>query len=71
MPKKGEKARKLAALSHGKGVKPPKKWWDIVKRSASKQYPGFGQKRLGQVVGGIWSRMSTASKKKIVIKYQR
>ena len=70
MPKKGERARKLSALSRGKGVKPPKKWFDKLKTSASKKYPAFGQKRLGQVVGGIWSRMSIKSKKKIVREYQ-
>ncbi len=71
MPKRGEKARKLSALSRGKGVKPPKAWFNKLKRSASKQYPTFGQKRIGQVVGGIWSRMSIKSKKAIVKKYQR
>lgn len=71
MPKKGEKARKIRALSRGMGVRPPKKWFDMMIRRSSKQYPTYGKKRLGQIVGGIWSRMSTATKKKVVKKYQR
>lgn len=71
MPKQGEKKRKLSALSRGKGVRPPKRWFDKIKRRTAKEYKSFGQKRLGQVVGGIWSRMSTASKKNIIRKYQR
>lgn len=71
MPKQGEKARKLAALSRGKGVKPPKSWFNKLKRSSEKQYPGYSKKRIGQIVGGIWSRMSIKSKKSIVKKYQR
>ncbi len=71
MPKRGEKARKLSALSRGKGVRPPKSWFNMLKRRSEKQYPSYGNKRIGQIVGGIWSRMSTASKKKIVKKYQR
>lgn len=71
MPKQGEKARKLRALSSGHGVKPPKSWFNKLKSSTLKQYPSYGNKRIGQIVGGIWSRMSTASKKKIVKKYQK
>lgn len=71
MPRKGEKARKLRALSIGKGVRPPKKWFDIMKRRSSKTYPRFGKKRIVQIVGGMWSKMSTATKKKVVKKYQR
>lgn len=54
MPKKGEKARKLAALARGKGVKPPKAWFNKLKRSTSKQYPTYGAKRTGAIIGGIW-----------------
>ena len=71
MPKRGEKARKLKALSKGKGVRPPKKWFDKVKKSTTKQYPGYGKKRIGQIVGGIWSKSSVLTKKKIVKKHQR
>lgn len=71
MPRKGEKLRKLRALSKGKGVRPPKKWWDKIRKGVSKQYPGFPKKRVAQVVGGIWSHSSIATKKKIVKKYQR
>ena len=71
MPKKGEKARKIRALSRGAGVRPPKKWFDMMIRRSSNQYPTYGKKRLGQIVGGIWARMSIATKKKIVKKYQR
>ncbi len=70
MPKRGEKARKLAALSHGHGVRPPKVWFNKLQKSVTKQY-GYGQARTGQIIGGIWARMSTANKKKIVKKYQR
>lgn len=71
MPKKGEKARKLAALARGKGVKPPKSWFTQMKKSTSKQYPSFGSKKQGAIIGGIWARMSTESKKEIVRKYQK
>lgn len=71
MPKKGERARKLTALSRGKGVRPPKKWFDMMKRRSSGQYPTYGKKRIGKIVGGVWSKMSTATKKKVVKKYQR
>ena len=71
MPKKGEKSRKLSALSRGKGVRPPKRWFDMMKRKSAKQYPKFGKKRVGRIVGGIWAKMSTATKKKVVRKYQR
>lgn len=71
MPKKGEKARKLAALARGKGVRPPKKWFTVMKRHISEEYPNLGKKRQGRIIGGIWARMSTASKKEIVRKYQR
>lgn len=71
MPKKGEKARKITALSKGEGVRPPARWFSHMKRVVSKQYPTYGKKRIEKIVGGIWSRMSTASKKKIVRKYQK
>lgn len=71
MPKKGERKRKLAALSRGAGVRPPKSWFNLLKRKSEKQYPSYGKKRIGRIVGGIWSRMSIKSKKSIVKKYQR
>lgn len=71
MPKYGEKKRKLSALKRGKGVRPPKKWFDKLKRTTSKQYPGYGKKRVGKIVGGIWSKMSEASKARVVKKYQK
>lgn len=71
MPRKGEKARKLSALSRGKGVRPPKKWFDDMHKKVMKLYPKLSMKRHMKIVGGIWSRSSTATKKKIVKKYQR
>lgn len=71
MPNKGERVRKLYALSHGHGVKPPKKWFNMLQKSVSKQYPKYSSERKGQIIGGIWSRMSTTNKKKIVRKYQK
>lgn len=71
MPKKGERARKLHALSARRSVRPPKRWFDMVKRSTKKQYPRYGDRRVGQIVGGIWAKASSATKKKIVKKYQR
>lgn len=71
MPKRGERARKLAALSRGKGVKPPKAWFNKLKKEMRHEYTGYGEYRIGRIIGGIWSRMSTANKKKIVKKYQR
>ena len=70
MPRKGEKARKLKALSKGKGVRPPKKWWQKLYRKTKKQY-GYGKARTAQIVGVIWSKATTSTKKKIVRKYQR
>lgn len=71
MPKKGEKARKLSALSRGKGVRPPKKWFNKMHKIVMKQYPNLSMKRHMQIVGGVWAKASTATKKKIVKKYQR
>lgn len=71
MPKKGEKARKIRALSEGASVRPPASWFSHMKRAVSEQYPAYGKKRIDKIVGGIWARMSTMSKKKIVRKYQR
>ena len=71
MPIKGEKARKIRALSRGAGVRPPKVWFDMMVRRSAKEYPSYGKKRLGRIVGGIWAGMSTATKKKVVKKYQR
>lgn len=71
MPKKGEKARKIRSLSEGEHVRPPKLWFAHMKRRVAKEYPQYGKKRIGQIVGGIWTRMSTASKKKIIRKYQK
>lgn len=71
MPKKGERARKLAALSRGKGVRPPKSWFKMMEKLSKKEYKSYGQKRIGQIVGGIWSKMSIKSKKSIVKKYQK
>jgi len=71
MPKKGDRARKLRSLSSGHGVRSPKAWFNRVKKDVSKQYPGFGQARKGQIIGGICARMSIANKKKIVRKYQK
>lgn len=71
MPKKGERARKLAALSRGKGVRPPKKWFNLMHKHMIKEYPERSMKAHQKIVGGIWSKMSTSNKKKIVKKYQR
>jgi len=71
MPKAGEKSRKRKALSQGQGVKPPKKWWDKTKRSTEKEYPNYGKQRVARIVGGIWSKSSVPTKKKIVKEYQR
>jgi len=71
MPKRGEKARKLNALESGKNVRPPKKWFDKVRRSVKRQYPTYGQKRINQITGGIWHKMKRSSKIRIVKKYQK
>ena len=70
MPKKGEKERKLKLLSAGKGVRPPKKWFRKLKKEIEKEYPNYGVKRVSQIVGGIWSKEPTTTKKAIVRKYQ-
>lgn len=71
MPKTGEKARKLKLLKEGKGVRPPKRWFDIIRKEVREEYPKVGQKRQGRIVGGIWAKMSRKSKEKIVKKYQK
>lgn len=71
MPKQGEKARKLRALSAGKGVKAPKAWFKKIYKKVSKNYPKLGKMRRAAIVGGIWSQASIATKRKIVRKYQK
>lgn len=70
MPKKGEKHRKIKALMSGKGVRPPKRWFNKLKAKTMKSY-GYGAKRSSRIVGGIWSGASRGTKIKIIKKYQR
>ena len=71
MPKRGEKQRKLKALSQMKGVRPPKRWFKKMMDRTTRQYPRFGLGRKAQIVGGIWSKASVSTKRKIIKKYQR
>ena len=70
MPKKGEKERKLKALAAGHNVKPPKKWFDKLKKKISSQYSENKLSDVNKIVGGIWSGSSKNTQKKIVKKYQ-
>jgi len=71
IPKKGEKARKLKLLSSGKGVRPPKIWFDKIKKEVKKEYAPCDKVCTGRIIGGIWAKMPLKTKKKIVVKYQK
>ena len=71
MPKRGEKARKIALLKAGKGVKAPKGYWDIMAKEAKKEYPHLSARRRAEVVGARWRGISRAKKIEKIKKYQR
>lgn len=71
MPKKGEKHRKIALLKAGKGVKAPKRYWDIMAKETKREYPGLSARRRAEVVGARWKRISREKKIEKIMKYQR
>ena len=71
MPIRGERARKIRAIRSGRGVKPPKKWFNMMRPIIKKEYPGRNQKDINQIIGGIWQNYSTPSKIGIVKEFQK
>ena len=46
--------------------RPPKKWFDKMKRKAKKQYPKYSQKRINKIVAGIWYDYKASTRKRIL-----
>ena len=46
--------------------RPPKKWFDKMKRRARKQYPTYGDKRIAKIVAGIWYDYPEKTRKRIL-----
>lgn len=51
--------------------RPPKKWFDKMKRKAKKQYPKYGEKRINKIVAGIWYDYKASTRKRIIAKEVR
>lgn len=59
---------KIERIRAGEAVRPPKDWFDRMIKQLSLQYPRLPgesetsyRRRLGQIAGGIWHRMSKES----------
>ena len=50
--------------------RPPKKWFDKMKRKAKKQYPKYSEKRINKIVAGIWYDYKSSTRKRILKKYE-
>ena len=46
--------------------RPPKKWFDKMKRKVKKQYPTYSQKRINKIVAGIWYDYKASTRKRIL-----
>ena len=46
--------------------RPPKKWFDKMKRKVKKQYPTYSQKRINKIVAGIWYDYKSSTRKRIL-----
>ena len=71
MPIKGERTRKIRAIRAGRGVRPPKGWFDMMRPVIRKEYPGKTPKKINKIIGGIWQNYSTPSKIEIVKGFQK
>lgn len=45
--------------------RPPKVWFDKMKRRMQQQYPTYGEKRIQTITAGIWHDYSEATKTRI------
>ena len=50
--------------------RPPKKWFDKMKRKAKKQYPSYSEKRINKIVAGIWYDYKPSTRRRILKKYE-
>ena len=48
--------------------RPPKKWFDKMKRKTKKQYPKYPEKRINKIVAGIWYDYKPSTRKRILAK---
>ena len=48
--------------------RPPKKWFDKMKRKTKKQYPTYPEKRINKIVAGIWYDYKPSTRKRILAK---
>ena len=69
MPKKGEKARKIASLKAGKGVRAPKKYWERISEETAEEYPKLSPERRARITGARWKKISRKEKIKIIKKF--
>lgn len=49
--------------------RPPKRWFEKVKKDTKKQYKDYGDERIDKIVGGIWHDFSSKEKEKIRREY--
>lgn len=46
--------------------RPPKKWFNKMKKRIKKQYPTYGEKRINKIVAGIWHDYKPSTQRKIL-----
>jgi len=52
--------------------RPPKKWFEKMKKRIKKQYPGRSEEDIARIVAGIWHKQySQKTKEKLTRKYER
>lgn len=46
--------------------RPPKSWFNKMKRKTKRQYPTYGEKRVNKIVAGIWYGYKPSTRKRIL-----
>lgn len=46
--------------------RPPKKWFDKMKRKMQKQYPSYAEERINKITAGIWHDYSPSTQNRIL-----
>lgn len=46
--------------------RPPKKWFDKMKKRIKKEYSSYGEKRINKIVAGIWHDYKPSTQKRIL-----
>jgi hypothetical protein len=50
-------------------TRPPRGWWQQMKRRVKRQYPGYSEKRISQITAGIYKKYPKAVKIRLRRKY--